>query len=164
MDAARADVSRRQDQLRGELPLDVEVVLHRVGGRGRARDGEGVGRERPVGEEREDVRERRVVYRHLLEEGRLLEGHVAVGRVEQLVEVEAEARAYGSLARPPEEAAERAALKGGAVGEADAGREVLLGGVAEERPRGHRPVVRVAHVGVDAVDLVRHGDELVAQP
>jgi hypothetical protein len=82
MNSARADVGRRHDELGRNLALNIEVVLHRVS---RARieiNGEGVNQSLPAGEQRKDVRERRVGDSHLLEVRRMLESHVAVDRIE----------------------------------------------------------------------------------
>ena len=165
VNAMRAHVTGGHDQLRREGALDIHVVLLDVGALRVELNREGVDQPLAAREQRVDVRERRVGDPHLLEEGLVLERHVAVGRVEHRVVVEAGTAADRRRVLAAGQFRDPAPFPAGRIREPDARREVLQRRIAEQRiAERRRRIHDVAHVGDLAVDLVRRRHELVAEP
>ena len=160
----RTDVAGRHDQLRREGALDIQVVLLDVGRLRVELNREGVDQPLAAREQRVDVRERRIGDPHLLEEGLVLERHVAVGRVEHRVVVDARAAADRHRVLAAGQLRDPALFRAGRIREPDARREIRQRGVAEERvAECRRRIHHIAYVRDLAVDLVRGGHELVAE-
>src|SRR6266851_4089427 len=95
----------------------------------------------------------------------MLEGHVAVGRVEQLLVINPKARADGHLAGSASQRPDKTVREIRAIGKTYSRRKITFTWIFKERPpKGGGRISGRAHVRDFAIDFRGYRDELVTQP